>query len=86
MIIGSVLLTTALDDSSIPQGGRGRCYLAIAYTSYYVPIISKLQHAPLRGQPLAFEFLKTDLFKFKYPTIMLDLNFKFPSTEEMCRL
>ena len=51
MIIGSVLLTTVLDDSSIPPGGRGRCYLAIAYTSHYAPIISKLQHAPLHVQP-----------------------------------
>ena len=52
MIIGSVLLTTALDDSSIPPGGRGRCYLAIAYTSYYAPIISKLQNTPLPKQAL----------------------------------
>ena len=52
MIIGSVLFTTALDDSSIPQGGRGRCYLAKAYTPYYAPVISKLQHTPLPRQPL----------------------------------
>lgn len=79
MIIASVLLTTALDDTSIPKRGGGgvtwlKHMLLIMYQSF------QNFNTPLfTDNPRALELFKTDMFKFKCPTIMPDLNFKCPS-------